>query len=307
MSKKTVKKVNFFCVGAQKSGTTLLHDILKQHSDIYLPEEKEANFFDVNEYYCKGTDYYLKTYYNNYAGEKIIGNINPNLQVELRSIDRVVESFGNDIKVVVLLRNPVSRAYSHYLMSRKRGYENLEFLDALELERERISNPKLHKDYASLELGHFEKNHFGYVTRSLYAPLLAYLFDKLGRERVKVYIFEEFIRNKDTTIKDILRFLEVESQVLNLDIKSNPAQEAQYYKVSKFLNTYSKPKSLLKMIIPKSIRRPLKSIVYERNLKEISKKENELPYSYKELKRNYFEEDIIRTERLLERKIDNWA
>ena len=54
-------KLDFVCIGAQKAGTTTLHDVLKEHPDIYLPPRKEAHFFDVNERYEKGIDYFFST------------------------------------------------------------------------------------------------------------------------------------------------------------------------------------------------------------------------------------------------------
>ncbi len=299
-------KLNFFCIGVQKAGTTLLHDILKQHSNIFLPEEKEAHFFDVNEFYAKGLDYFLKTYYKSYSGEKVIGNINPNLQVEFRSIDRIIDSFGKDIKVILILRDPVKRAYSHYLMSKKRGYENLDFNEAIKSEDNRIKNSIAHKDYESGEIAHFEKNHLGYISRGIYAPIIEYLFSQFDTKNIKVYIFEEFVKNKEKTIKDILEFLGVEYQRLDLNLKSNPAQRAKSHKLSKFLNTHSTFKSALKSIIPKFIRQPIKAFANQKNLSEINKNVNSIPYNYQRIRSTYFEEDIRKTEQLLGRRIEVW-
>ena len=57
-------KINFFCIGAQKAGTTTLHDVLNMHPDIYLPPNKEAHFFNVDESYSKGLDYYYSNFSN---------------------------------------------------------------------------------------------------------------------------------------------------------------------------------------------------------------------------------------------------
>ena len=301
-----MKKVDFFCIGAQKAGTTLLHDILNQHTDIYLPTEKEAHFFDVNEVYLKGLPYYFDTYFSTISDEKIIGNINPNLQVEKRSIDRIIDCFGTEPKMLFFLRNPVSRAYSHYLMSKKRGYEPLNFLEALEKENSRILNPISHKGYESEELGHFEKNHYGYVSRGLYSETISYLFEKFPKENIKVFVMEEFLNDKENIIKEILSFLNVEHEDLNLNLKSNPAQKAKFLWLSKFLNTSSELKDGLKQIFPETLRKSLKTKVYNRNFKTIPANERELPYSYQDLKTTYFSEDLKRLEQVLGRRIEIW-
>lgn len=301
-----MKKVDFFCIGAQKAGTTLLHDILNQHTDIYLPTEKEAHFFDVNEEYSKGLSYYFDTYFSTYTNERIIGNINPNLQVEKRSIDRIIDCFGTDTKILFFLRNPVNRAYSHYLMSKKRGYEPLEFLEAVKKEKSRIENPIFYKDYESEELGHFEKNHFGYLSRGLYTETLSYLYEKFPKDNVRVYVLEEFLKDKENTIKDILNFLNIEEQQLNLNLKSNPAQKAKFIWVSKFLNTSSGLKDSFKRIFPDVIRKNFKKQIQKRNFKTISNQEKIGPYNYQDLKSIYFSEDIKKLEGLLERRIKIW-
>lgn len=299
-------RIDFFCLGAQKAGTTLLHDILIQHPNIYLPPNKEAHFFDVNELYFKGLNYYFNEYFNTFSNEKIIGNINPNLQIDNRSIDRIIDCFGNQIKIIFLMRDPVKRAYSHYLMSKKRGYEDLDFLDAIKAETDRILNPKPYKDYESMELGHFEKNHYGYISRGLYSKTLEYIFEKFPRENIRVYVFEEFINDKEGTIKDILTFLGVEQIKLNLDLKSNPAQKAVSYKLSKFLNMPSEFKNTLKKIIPKTLRKKVKKFANNKNMVNMKKEEFQLSVENINFIKEYFKEDISKVEAILNRKINFW-
>ncbi|HET8837569.1 MAG TPA: sulfotransferase domain-containing protein, partial [Flavobacteriaceae bacterium] len=202
-------KLDFVCIGAQKAGTTTLHDILKTHPKIYLPPKKEAQFFDINERYEKGLDFYFTSFFDTYEGEPLIGNVNPNLQIDNRSIDRLIDCFGTDIKVIFMLRDPVDRAYSHYLMSKRRGIEKLPFLEAIKKESFRIANPNKHPNYFSKELGHFEKNHLGYLFRSHYLKTIKYLFAKLPSERIKFYLFEDFVENRKKAIQEVLLFLDI--------------------------------------------------------------------------------------------------
>ena len=54
-----MKTPNFICLGAQKAGTTTLHDILRQHPQIFLPYNKEAPFFCEDEAYSKGMEWWF--------------------------------------------------------------------------------------------------------------------------------------------------------------------------------------------------------------------------------------------------------
>lgn len=301
-----MKEVNFFCIGAQKAGTTLLHDILIQHQDIYLPPKKEAHFFDVNERYSKGLSYYYETFFNTYSGEKLIGNINPNLQIENRSLDRIIDCFGTDVKIIFLLRNPVKRAYSHYLMSRKRGLENLSFLEALKDETKRIENPKKHKDYETQELGHFEKNHLGYIKRSLYAEKIEYLYNNFSKENIKIVLFENLVSKKEETISDILDFLKVQKGItFDLEIKSNPAQKARLAFLSKFLNKPSVFKDFFKTLIPLFLRERLRAFLNRLNLKTLNSDEKRISFEEYNIASDYFKKDLIKLEKFIEIK-DLW-
>ena len=72
-----MKVIDFVCVGTQKAGTTTLHDILKNHKDIFLPKSKEAYFFDIDEHYQKGMNWWFKTHFSSYLNEKIMGVMTP--------------------------------------------------------------------------------------------------------------------------------------------------------------------------------------------------------------------------------------
>lgn len=299
-------KVDFFCIGAQKAGTTLLHDILIQHPEIYLPQEKEAHFFDVNELYEKGLGYYSGLF-STHSKEKIVGNINPNLQIENRSIERIIDCYGRDIKIIFLLRNPVKRAYSHYLMSVKRGYETLDFISAIESERLRIQHPKAHKGYYSSEPGHFEKNHLGYLQRGLYAPKVKYLMDRLPNENLKIVLFEEFVEDKDKVLLEILNFLEVDPTIsLDTDLKSNPAQKAKSRKLSRMINSHSKLKEIMKLVVPRKFLKSMKNFVSEKNLSTLDEKDKKLSQNEYDLVMGYFKKDIAELEKLLGKSLNVW-
>lgn len=118
---------NFLGLGAQKSGTTWLHEMLKQHPEIYLPEaRKELMFFDVERNF--NNDNYAQ-YFTNAGGSSIIGEItagylwtssyrDDEYQIDAfrKSLPaRVKSTLGKDLKFIVLLRHPVHRAISAYL------------------------------------------------------------------------------------------------------------------------------------------------------------------------------------------------
>ena len=156
---------NFMCIGAAKSGTTSLYDILRQHSDVFIPSFKEPHFFDIPSVYNNGVSWYKKTYFSSVKKEKCIGDFTPTYLFEGDAPQRIFNDLGRDVKFIVILRNPVDRAYSHYLHSKRDCYDLLPFKDTLVKEKERLEMAMNVDDYLS-------KLRFSYIKQGLYAEML---------------------------------------------------------------------------------------------------------------------------------------
>lgn len=107
---------NFLIVGAQKCGTTSLHEYLYQHPQIYLPEGKETKFFAEDARYSKGITYYEDVCFSTYSGESAVGEVDPDYMYFEQALERIAEHLDlRTTKLIFVLRNPVDRAFSHYL------------------------------------------------------------------------------------------------------------------------------------------------------------------------------------------------
>ena len=290
-------KLDFVCIGAQKAGTTKLHDILKTHESIFLPDEKEAHFFGIEERYKNGIDYFFNTFYSNYNGkEDLIGLVNPNLQLDELYIKRIIDGFPN-VKLLFILRNPVLRAYSHFNMSKLRGFETNEFITALDLEENRLKYPEIdHQGYKTKVKGHFEKNHFGYISRGLYYNLLMFLKENVEKKNYKVVLFEDFVANIDNTVNDICDFLEVPKFTHKIDAKkSNQAKEVRF----KSINAFLKSSALLKkskIFVSSKFRAKIRKFIAKMNSKD-SFRVNDLSEDMKQnIYNKYFEVEINKIE-----------
>ena len=133
------------CIGAAKSATTSLYDILRQHSNVYLPSFKEPHFFDNPDNYDKGIAWYSKTYFSRALEKNKIGDFTPTYLFESKAAERIYKDLGPNTRFIIILRDPVERAYSHYLHSKRDQNETLSFFDALEKEKSRIQSSYLDK------------------------------------------------------------------------------------------------------------------------------------------------------------------
>ncbi len=189
-----IRLPDFLCIGAQKAGTTLLYEILKKHDRIFIPDLKEVHFFDIDEDYARGVQWYSMQFEP--AGDRFIaGDITPSYLFFDYVPKRVRKALGGHVRLIVLLRNPIDRAYSHYWMSFRRGYETRSFEEAIVLEHTRMKR------------GYFERNNFSYVSRGFYMEQIARYTALFPVENLKIVLFEEFTRDPSRYAEEILHFL----------------------------------------------------------------------------------------------------
>lgn len=281
------KKITFICVGAQKAGTTTLHDILRQHSEIFLPKDKEIPFFHDENKFQKGIDWWLKENYHNVKHEKAIGVINPEYLFFPKACERIYKHLGPDIKIIIILRNPVERAYSHYMMNIRRGIENLSFEDALSEEKNRITR----SDY---------QEHFSYISRSLYSTQIKRFLTTFTKENFLFLSFEnDIIKNRDLTLKKIEDFLGVGHENINVNIKSNASKESIFPLINKIIFGKNKiVKFVAGILFTKKMKHNIATKIYNINIKANSRKKVD-EKTKKQLMEKYFQEDFDKTKKLL--------
>jgi len=287
---------NFIGLGAAKAGTTTLHDILIQHPDIFLPSLKESHFFDCPEYYDKGHGWYEKEIFGDYAHQKAIGEITPSYLYFDHVPERIYRLLGNRTKLICMFRNPMDRAYSHYLMMRRRGHEKESFEKAIGLEEERVKK------------GFYPGMRFSYIGSGLYATQIKRYLNYFPKENMFFIVFEEdFIKNRGVTITKLLDFLGVKGMELNLNIRSNPAS---YPKIS-FLNSL--------MFSPNPLKRAAKALVpslaLRRNIKSVIDGMNQTSHIFEKLDndtkalllKKYFSREIRELEEITGRDLRLWT
>jgi len=185
------------CPGAQKSGTTFLYSILSQHPDIYFSKYKEVHFFSVNHEYKKGINYFLDMFKEN-NNEKYLADFTPEYLPKFYSIQRIKKEFGNNVKFIVVLRDPIKRAFSQYNMRISKGRKTSSFYELVEKQcKEDIK-------YTTL------------VGRGLYYEQINNLYKYYSNDNILIITFEQLTHDTDKTIKQVLTFLK-----LNLKIDFN--------------------------------------------------------------------------------------
>jgi len=291
------KLPDFICLGAQKAGTTSLHNILRQHSQIFLPENKEANFFDKNDEYEKGVDNWCEAHFSNALDDQKIGVLTPDYLYYPYVAERISHTYLNsNLKFIVILRHPVDRAYSHYLMSKRRGYEDLSFKEAVLLENERINT----NDY-------YKKSHFSYISRGLYLNQLERYLEYFDRNSFLFLSFESDIRsNLDSTVYRIEEFLGIGHELLSSNVHSNAASEVRSKSIQRLTRGDSILKKIIKKVLGNSARAKIKKYLINLNESKRNKSESLDPDLRSQLMTTYFSQEIPALEKLTGLDLSNW-
>jgi hypothetical protein len=201
---------NFIIIGAQKAGTMSLYAYLRQHPNVLACAYQEVNYFDFN--FNKGTDWYRRQFLDPANFERIedgrkfvVGEATPYYLFHPLVAKRIWETVPT-AHLIVLLRNPVTRAYSQYQHNLRKGRETLEFRDALERERKLIEGElsQLRSDPTYRSEFHHS---FAYATRSCYASQIEEYLKYFDRSQLLVLKSEDLFAEPAVPYCETLEFL----------------------------------------------------------------------------------------------------
>lgn len=286
---------NVLCIGATKSGTTSLYDILSQHTEVFTTSFKEPHFFDIDSVYKNGLDWYRKTYFSSVKNQKIITDFTPTYLFEKKAVNRIYNDLGKNVKFIIMLRNPVERAYSHYLHSKRDMHDKSSFKEALVKEEGRL----LKDDYLSVL-------RFSYVNQGLYYKMLNPYLQFFPTENFLIINFEQdFLKDRERTMEKIFSFLDISHQNININIRSNPASKPRIVFFKEFMKREGLWRNILKNIIPSlRVRQIIKNNLQRLNITEYTPKDLS-PIDKIAIFEKYFKDDVEELEKLIERKM-NW-
>jgi hypothetical protein len=205
---------DFLLVGTQRGGTTSLHRAIAAHPSVVTPLfHKGVHYFDID--YARGMRWYRGHF-----------PVAPLARARIRQAPGKAQTFESSgyymhhplaphriaadlpgVRLLVVLRDPVERAYSAHRHEYVRGFETEEsFERALELEPERLAG-EVERMLADPSYRSFSHRHHSYLDRSRYAPQIRRLFELFGRERVHVLDSEAFFERPEEEFDRVLDFL----------------------------------------------------------------------------------------------------
>ncbi len=310
-----MKNPNFFIVGAAKSGTTSLYHYLKKHPQVYLSPVKEPNYFskdikteNFSKTYKKNTiflkDKYFKqktpeeiqlsfirnakhyaSLFKNVTHEKAIGECSTSYLYSSVAAKEIYQ-YNPEAKIIVILRNPYYRTFSHYLMAVRYGFTSLKFRDAIIKDME-----KKEKGWGISEL---------FIELSLYYEQLKRYYDAFPSKQVLVLFFEELQVNPVGLIKKCCRFLEIDPFDDISNEKHNTAALPRNRHINRIITATGIKRAFIS-IGGEGVKNKMKTLFYKKPTNH-----PKLATEDKDFLKPIFWENIQNTAQLLKADLEKW-
>jgi len=295
---------NFIIIGAAKCGTTSLNSYLNQHPDIYMCPKKEPYFFTfMNQRpifhgpFDQGMDDQIISDINAYQklfegwnGERAIGECS-NSYLFFNHSSENIYNYIPQCKIVMVLRNPVERTYSHWLQHVMLGHETLSFEEALASEEERKAQGW--------------RWHYQYVAQSMYYEQVKRYFDIFYPKQIYVTFFDDLKRDPKIFVQNVLEFLEVKPTVASIQFEIHNASGLPKNKwLHQLLNHPHWFKEITRPFTSKKLRGKINSLLYKKSY-DFKNKPQINPKTYKSLK-ELFKPDVEKLQNLLQKDLSKW-
>ena len=287
---------NFLIVGVQKAGTTSIYNYLQEHPQVYMSLIKETNFLEKDwenlppEQQNKNGIVTLEKYaelFANVKDEIAIGEASPNYLFHHESSAARIKKYVPNAKLIVVLRNPVERAYSDYLMHIR---------DAI--------------GYRSLSEQIKHSSHKSFILRKgFYYESIKYYLEQFGQAQVKIFFYEDLCENPQVFMQEVYQYIGVNDNFL-----PNTTRKAQVAKIpkNKNINNLLQRKNplrntaanILKTVMPIEARQKLRDRLISLN----SQTKQQAPLSAEERQQliELYREDILQLQDLVGRDLSKW-
>jgi len=196
--RRKIDHVDFVVAGVQKAGTTALHYFIAKHPHIALPRDQALHFFDKEENFRGEPDYnILLGNFDPARRWQIAGEVTSDYVYWKPAMERIAQ-YNPEMKIIISLRNPADRAFSHWNMRRGKGQESEDFLDAIKRDKAQVI-----EDFS------LAAHRYAYVDRGLYSSQIERVFKFFPREQVLIIKYENFRADYSGTVDSVFDFLGV--------------------------------------------------------------------------------------------------
>jgi hypothetical protein len=292
------RKLDFMIIGAQKAGTTSLYGYLAQHPHVFLPPGKDLFAFNDDPVYGVGAER-LGSYFTDCRGEPLVGASNVQI-LPFPSALKNLQAYNPDLKLIIMLRNPIDRAYSSYWMMRRHGREPSDtFESALAWEQQR----QRAKDFRT-------RAELCYRFHGRYAEHIDRVWSAFPRERVYIRLLDDLKQDPLREVSNLLRWLGADPDAAEIDLSQtlNPSRMPRWMPLQRAIKSSGPLKQLYVRLAPVRVREALNQYLFN-PLQDY----NLRPFKYPPMAADtraelfeYYRADLGRLSEMIGRDLSHW-
>lgn len=291
----------FLGIGVEKSGTTSVYNYLNQHPDIFMSPIKETNFLeqewgDEKVQIHRASDKRIDTFekycdlFKDAGNASAIGEISPNYLFHYQSSSKRIKRYVPHAKMIALLRDPVERAFSDYLMHLRDVING--------------GHPKPLAEQALYKA----KTSFT-IRKGFYYEPLKFFIHTFGSQNIKVLLYDDLCNDPVRMMQDIYQFLGVNDTFEpDVSTRSQVAQIPKSQSINKLLKTQNPIRKnialALKLFLPDAVRQRLRSTLISFN--SHGKEATTLSVEDRTVLAQLYREDVQKLQDLIQRDLSAW-
>jgi hypothetical protein len=296
-------KPNFIIIGAPRAGTTSLYHYLRQHPQIVMSRVKETNYFaylasqfETDHKIAPRSNWVVtspaeyEALFDAKKDTKAIGEASP-FYSYAPGVPQQIKTHIPDVKLILIVRNPIERAYSTYLKNRREGTETRSFEDALAQEIQNPSKVVCSENY--------------YIRAGMYFEHIIRYRNHFDKSQLKI-VFQEDLQNTPLQVlEDIFGFLGVDTAFSpDVSVRFNEAMPPLVVKKTSGRQLMKSLTRRIREYLPQKLYFSLLNIQYAVNKKVAVYPA--LPTSLRALLRDHYMQDVQNLQNLLERDLSHW-
>ena len=293
-------KPNSFLIGVQKSATSSLYNWISQHPEICAPDSlKDIPFFSDDRLFKKGYDLFDDVYGKHFKNQSVVFQGNVNYIFFEKSLERI-KTYNPDSKFLLVLRNPIDRAFSAYNFAVRRGLENKNIIKAFEFETQ------------ILKEGSFQElSDLTYKTHGLYAKQIEVFEKYFNLNKLCVVLFEDLKNDPLREVKRVFEFFDVESTFIPKLTYLNETGIPRSKLINKVIYKESKLKSAIingfvNKLFSFDFKVKTKLFLGKILTKKGSKMNNKIPDKLIQELGQFYRSDILKLEEKLNLNLSHW-
>ena len=287
-----MKKVDFFIVGAPKAGTTSLYHYLNEHSEIEMSSQKEPDFFSDQSlqkkklYYDKNRIDTLEKYNSLFEREDVILRGDSSVSyLFYEDVPHKIITYNPDAKIIIMLRNPIDRAFSHYLMDYSLGLISESFETIIQKQSKHKNANLFYQQYIQV---------------SEYSKQIKRYLEVFSKENIHFIDYEDFKNDSSDVVNSVFLFLGVNDDFQPYLKKKYNTYTAPKNSLIRYVYSFVAFRKMVANILSKNLTKTIRNLLFR------SDKKPQLT----ELTRNFlikhFESDVRELSELLNKDFTKW-